>query len=123
MPYIDSEIYDFSGSNVFATLDFVSGYWQLPLDADAQDAHSIITQRGIYSPTRTQQGATNSVANFQSKVEPLFRSMRDHLKAWLDDFILHCKSEEQLLKMLRQFFLDLSQARLVLVSQEVQFLH
>lgn len=64
MPHIDSEVYDFKDSNHFATVDFVSGYWQLPLDESSQEAHSIITPKGIYSPTRTQQGATISVANF-----------------------------------------------------------
>lgn len=104
MPHIDSEIYDLSESNSFATIDFVSGYWQLPLDKQSQAAHSIITPNGVYSPTRTQQGATNSVANFQGKVEPLFRSLSQYLKAWLDDFIVHCKSESELLQVLRQFF-------------------
>lgn len=104
MPHIDSEVYDFSGSDCFATVDFVSGYWQLPLDKESRAAHSIITPNGVYSPTRTQQGATNSVANFQSKVEPLFREMQHNLKAWLDDFIVHCAGETDLLKLLRQFF-------------------
>ena len=45
MPHIDSEIYDFMGSSVFATTDFVSGYWQLPLDKESQEYHSIITPK------------------------------------------------------------------------------
>lgn len=104
MRHVDSEVYDFAGSNSFATVDFVSGYWQLPLHAELQSIHSIVTSKWSYSPTRTQQGAVNSVANFQSGVEPLFRSMRKNAKAWLDDFLLHCKGEKSLLEKLPQFF-------------------
>ena len=123
MPHIESEVYDFKGNTCYGTVDSVSGYWQLPLEESSQAAHSIITPNGIYSPTRTQQGAVNSVANFQSKVEPLFHEMRDSLKAWLDDFIVHCVDESTLLKRLRQFFLDLQIAWAVFVSQEMRFLY
>lgn len=39
---------------------------------------------------------------FLSKVEPLFSMMRDSLKAWLDNFMLHNEGEEQLLDRLEQ---------------------
>ena len=122
-PHIESEVYDFKGSTCYGTVDLVSGYWQLPLEESSQAAHSIITPDGIYSPTRTQRGAVNSVENFQSKVEPLFHEMRDSLKAWLDDFIVHCVGESTLLKRLRHFFLNLQNAWAVFVCQEMRFLH
>ena len=83
----------------------------------------IITPNGIYSQTRMQQGAVNSVENFHRKVESLFHEMSDSLKAWLDDFIVHCVDETILLECLRQLFLDLQNAWAVLVSQEMLILH
>lgn len=68
MPHIDSEVYDFSHRTAFATLDVVSDYWFLPIAANLQEAHSIITHGGTRFLTRTQQGATNIDATFQSKV-------------------------------------------------------
>ena len=35
MPPLESEIHEFAGSKYFASLDFVSGYWQLPLHPDS----------------------------------------------------------------------------------------
>lgn len=104
MPHIDSECADFAGSKYFATIDFCSGYWQLPLAEDSQDALSFITHEGIWKPTRSAQGAKNSSANFQSRVEPCFSTLRDNLKAWQDDFVIHHKTEAQLLTTLQVFF-------------------
>ncbi len=101
MPHLESEEIDFAGGTCFASIEFVSGYWKLPLDPATAAAHSIITPNAMYTPSRTLQGASNSCTNFQANVEPIFSDIREHLKAWLDDFVLHCKSEEQLLRALR----------------------
>lgn len=36
MPHIESELSDLSGATCFAKLDFVSGYWQLPVHPNSQ---------------------------------------------------------------------------------------
>ena len=104
MPHLDSEIYDFAGSECFAVLDFVSGYWQLPVDPDSWDACGIVTPKGTYSSTRVLPGLTNATTHFQSTIEPLFKNLRNNLKAWLDDFNLHAGNEKDLLDILEKFF-------------------
>lgn len=37
MPYIDSELHAFAGCSAYAVLDFVSGFWQLPLHPDSYE--------------------------------------------------------------------------------------
>jgi hypothetical protein len=37
IPNLQDELHDLYGSEVFATLDFCSGYWQIPLQKDSQD--------------------------------------------------------------------------------------
>jgi len=105
MPHIESELSDMAGSTCFASIDFPSGYWQLPLHEDSQEYLSFATANRIIQPTRCTQGAKNCTANFQSKVEPLFHKIRKSMKAWIDDFILHQKGEGKHLGTLRQFFL------------------
>ena len=103
MPYLDSEMQDFRGSKCFLGLDFVSGYWQIPLHPDSQGACGVVTPNGAYSSTRVLQGLTNAAAYFQSNIEPLFGELRDNLKAWLDDFNLHAPDEDTLLTKFARF--------------------
>ena len=104
MPHIESELSDLAGSTCFAKLDFVSGYWQIPVHPNSQDYCGIVTPNGVYTSTRVLQGLTNATSHFQGTVEPLFTSIRSNLKAWLDDFMLYAKNEEELLRLLEEFF-------------------
>ena len=100
MPHIQAELMDMQDSTVFASIDFCAGYWQMPLHPDDQHIHSFITPSGVCQPTRTLQGASNAGPNFQSRAEPCFVSIRDALKAWLDDMAIHQKDEGKLLDTL-----------------------
>lgn len=104
MPHLESEVHDFAGSTCFASLDFVSGYWQLPLHPESYAACGIITPKGVVASRRVLPGLANATSFFQSTVEPLFSSLRPFMKAWLDDFSLHAKDEETLLNALEEFF-------------------
>ena len=74
-----------------------------------------MTPEGVVMPTRTTQGGTNLVANFQEKVADCFNKLRQNFKAWLDDFILFATDEEYLLRMLHRLF-ELCRARRLVVS-------
>jgi hypothetical protein len=52
MPNLQDELHNQNGSEVFATLDFCQGYWQIPLHKKSQDCQPLITPDGAYSPTR-----------------------------------------------------------------------
>lgn len=92
-----------SERNIFSVIDFVSGYWQLPLAEESQDLLLFITSNQVVRLNRTAQGAKNSAANLQSKVEPFFGAIKNHLKAWIYDFVLHSDSKEKLLNTLETF--------------------
>ena len=94
MPHMDSECTDFKGSTCFSGLDFVSGYWQMPMEEESQELHSFVTPKAVYSPTRTLPGVTNAVFNFQSIIAPLFNELDENIKVWLDDINVHAKGEE-----------------------------
>ena len=44
LPRIDDSLDALSGSKFFSTLDLVSGYWQIPLDEDAQEKSAFATR-------------------------------------------------------------------------------
>jgi len=104
MPHLDGEVFDFAGSNCFASFDFVSGYWQLPLHPDSYISCFVVAPRGVVISKRVLQGLANAVFYFQSSIESLFASLRDSLKAWVDDFSIHVRAEGVLLDKLEEFF-------------------
>ena len=48
LPRIDDSLDALAGSMYFSTLDLVSGYWQVPLDKDAQEKSAFVTRGGPY---------------------------------------------------------------------------
>ena len=54
----------------------------------------------------------NRGTNFQSKVEPVFTNIREQIKAWVDDLVLHCRTEEDLFDTLLKFFIISREANL-----------
>lgn len=126
-PHIQSNLMDFAGSLFFASIHFCKGYWQLPLVADSQGYHSFLTPKGVFQPRRTLKGALNAAQNFQSKVEPCCGSIKEALKAWLDDLVLHAHTNETLIEVLRAFLgicgvrkLERSAKKTVLFSQSIK---
>lgn len=43
LPRIDDSLDSLAGSKYFSTHDLLGGYWQVPLDADAQDKCAFVT--------------------------------------------------------------------------------
>eukprot|EP00171_Calliarthron_tuberculosum_P020891 IDg20891t1 len=118
MPHLESELQDFRGATCFASIDFVSGYWQLPLHPESYKHCGIITPRGVFVSKRVLQGLTNAVSHFQRSVEPLFASLRNCMKAWLDDFTGFARTESELLDMLEKFFKICMQRNLYLSARK-----
>ncbi len=95
---------EFSGSTCFATIDFVSGYWQLPFHSDSYGLCGIPTPNGVVASKRVLPGLCNTTSVFQSSLEPLFTSLRPWLKKRLDGFSLHAQDVDTLLIKLEKFF-------------------
>jgi Reverse transcriptase (RNA-dependent DNA polymerase) len=104
MPNLQDEMHDLHGSEVFATLDFCQGYWQIPLHKDSQDCKSYITADGVYIPTRVLHGTRNTTQHLQSALVVMMHYIKSNIKVWLDDCLLHTKTEEDLLATLKLFF-------------------
>jgi Reverse transcriptase (RNA-dependent DNA polymerase) len=104
MPNLQDELHDLHGSEVFATQDLCQGYWQIPLHKDSQDCQSFITPDGVYTPTRVLHGTRNATQNLQSMLVVMMDDIKSNIKVWLDDCLLHTKTEDDLLATLNFFF-------------------
>lgn len=107
MPHLESLIQSVEGSTVYAKIDMAHAYWQLPLAKESQELMSIQTPLGVYSSTRLLQGSTDAGNHFQAVTADAFAELSENMLHWIDDFMLHAPSEEQLLKKIKRF-LELS---------------
>jgi Reverse transcriptase (RNA-dependent DNA polymerase) len=104
MPNLQDELHDLHGSEVFATLDFCQGYWQIPLHKDSQDCQSLITPDGVYKPTRVLHTTRNAKQHLQSVLVVMMDDIKSNIKVWLDDCLLHTKTKDDLIATLNFFF-------------------
>jgi hypothetical protein len=85
MPNPQYDLQDIYGSEVFATLDFCQGYWQISLHKESQDCQSLITPEGVHTPTRVLHGTRNATQHLQSVLVFMMNDIKSYIKVWLDN--------------------------------------
>jgi len=120
MPNLESLLQTTGGSKVFSKIDLCHAYWQIPLHPDSQECMSIQTPLGVQTPRRVLQGGTDAGNHFQACTAPLFEELSENLLQWLDDFLLHAKSEKELIEFLKEFFRTCRQFGLKLHAEKSQ---
>ena len=69
---IDESLDALAGSRYFSTLDLTSGYWQVPLDSEAQERSAFVTRGGLWKWKVLPFGLTSAPAMFQRMMEKIF---------------------------------------------------
>ena len=69
LPRIDDSLDALSRSRYFSALDLVSGYWEVPLYADAQEKSAFTTRTGLWKWKVLPFGLTSAPATFQRLME------------------------------------------------------
>jgi len=95
MPFLESIVQYLSCSKIWFLLDAFKGFWIMPLDESCQEIFSFMTDRGVFTPTRSIQGAKNSATQFQARMTQIFTELLfKSLIIWIDDLLGHADSEE-----------------------------
>lgn len=122
MPDLESAPRAASKSRVFFGIDWFRGYWQLPLHPECQEFYTIMTDRGMFTPTRVLMGQTDAVAYCQSTVESIFGDMIDSkLLGWLDDLLGHATTTPSLLDILEEVLFRCAKVGLKLHPDKCDF--
>ena len=119
------------GSQLFSTLDLVSGYWQVTVSPDAQDKSAFITRSGLWRKWKVLPfGLTSAPTCFQRLMEQLLHGL--HLKSlllYLDDVIVSSPDFEtrvtslsEVLECFRAAGLKLKPEKCELFCQDVKYL-
>jgi hypothetical protein len=70
----------------------------------SKDCQSFITPDGVYTPTRVLHGTRNATQHLQPVLVVMMDDIKSNIKVWLDDCLLHTKTEDDLLATLNFFF-------------------
>ena len=82
-------------ARVFSTLDFNSGYWQIPVDHGDQEKTTFTTHCGTYRYKRMPFGLKNAPATFQRALDIILSGVRWQIRlVYLDDVIVFSKDQE-----------------------------
>jgi hypothetical protein len=65
MPFMEAIVKHLSGSKIWFKLAF-KGFSMMPLAEECREIFSFMTDRGVFIPLRSTQGAFNSATQFQT---------------------------------------------------------
>jgi len=101
IPDIQDAFDSLRGAKYFATINLLSGYWQIGMTSRAQERSAFCTRRGLYHFKRMPFGLSNVPATF---FRLMLRVLSDHLwrifHCYLDDAIIYATSRRELLERL-----------------------
>jgi len=111
IPDIQDAFDSLRGTKYFATIDLLSGYWQIGMTPRAQERSAFCTRRSLYHFKRMPFGLSNAPATF---CRLMHRVLRDYLwrTCYLDDVIVYATSERELFERLNTILLCLNNVSL-----------
>lgn len=113
LPRIEDALDDLAGSRFFSALDLRSGYWQVRMHADDIHKTAFSTQDGLYEFVVMPFGLTNAPATFQRVMNQVLGELLwKGVVVYLDDIIIHSRTWEAHLGLLRNVLARLSVANL-----------
>ena len=112
-----------SGSTYFSTLDFRSGYYNIPMNENDIEKTAFSTQKNHYEFLRMPMGLSTSPASFQRLMHTVFREENWHkCLIYLDDVLVFSKTLDEQFNRLRLIFDRIREAGLKLAPEKCYFL-
>ena len=110
VPDVKDALDSLRGAMYFATIDLLSGFWQLGMTQRARERSAFCTRRSLYQFTRMPFGLSNALASFcrlmQIKLHDLLHVC---CICYLDDIIVFGETPEQLMENLDRVFTRLKE--------------
>jgi hypothetical protein len=109
------------GKKIFSVIECDNGYWQIGVAEKAQEIFSIITEDGIWRPTRLLQGTVDGVALFQQTMLRIFHELLfESLLIWMDDLLTYTETWRQQIERLERIFSLCAQNNVKLSAKKSQ---
>ncbi|CAI5746326.1 unnamed protein product [Peronospora destructor] len=105
MPDMETATARVSGTMYYARFDNFKDFRQLALHPDCQEQFSIVTEDGVYTPTRVPQGVTDSAIHYQNHMHTVYSPLvYDNLLVWINDIIVFAQTREEFVDKIRHFY-------------------
>ena len=129
LPLIKDLVNQLKHSRVFTSLDLISGYHQVPVHPDSKKLLTIGNELGQYQPEGMPMGPKTAPQHFQRLMNKLFRDVPlSKVIIYLDDLLVHSRSEEshlvqldQVLSLLQSKNLQCKASKVTVMTREVDF--
>jgi len=130
VPDVKDALDSLRGAKYFATIDLLSGYWQLGLTDRAKECSAFCTRRGLFQFTRMPFGLSNAPSSFCRLMHIILKDLLYvQCLCYLDDIVVFADSPEQLLEhldavfsRLRQYGLKAKPSKCVFFKSPIEFL-
>ena len=130
LPRQDDALEALRGSKFFTTADLTSGYYQIPLSAEATKISCFVTKSGTYGFKRLPMGLSTSSHCFERLMETVLRGLQyEELLVYMDDVIVFSSSEQQHVERLSRMLgrlmdagLKIKPAKTRLFQRQVEYL-
>jgi len=110
VPDVKDALDSLRGAKYFATIDLLSGYWQLGMTDRAKERSAFCTRRGLFQFTRMPFGLSNAPSSFCRLMHIILKDLLYvQCLCYLDDIVVFANSPEQLLERLDAVFSRLQQ--------------
>ncbi len=111
------------GNTIFSSLDFLSGYWQVPMAAESREITAFSTPSGHFEWLRMPCGLKTAPITFQRMINTLFSNLIGKgVYAYLDDLIICSNDGYSHLAKLEAVLLKLREAGLKAKLTKCEFL-
>ena len=129
LPRIDDSLDRLGNSKFFTTLDLVSGYWQVPMEAHSRAKTAFIANDRLYEFCVMPFGLCNAPATFQRLMHKVLDGFENFTLAYLDDIIIfsttledHKKHLALVLQRLEKFNLKLKPEKCFFNMRRIEYL-
>lgn len=113
LPHIQDFSACLSGKQIFAKVDLVRGYHQVPVRAPDIPKTAVTTPFGLFEFLRMPFGLKNAAQSFQRLMDSVLRDL-PFIFVYLDDILIASATREEHLEHLRVLFTRLSQHGLII---------
>lgn len=122
MPRIDDLLGYLEGARYFASLDLMSGYWQIPIQEKDKGKTAFITSSGLYEFNYLPFGIKSGGAVFQRVMNKLLAGLMYKCAiVYLDDILVFGRTFEEFVNNLNLVFKRIKDANMTLKPQKCEF--